>query len=181
MLVLLASLMLMPCIAEMFELKNSTVDTGYYILPPDVDVYPETNTIMWSWPDGGATFVDLSYLPDDIINLPELSDHTAIAHLSALTAMFAITGRVITSENYALATENTVSLSTEKPYPGWLVTYPDTPLKAYGGVVDEHTYIGIASTESDEFFSLLLRGIRVISKENTASAKLEHIRAFANS
>jgi hypothetical protein len=48
--------------------------------------------------------------------------------------------------------------------------------KVYVGIIDASNYLVVVSTESDEMFSLLLRGLGVIPKEQAQLARLERIK-----
>lgn len=168
--------------AKIFDLGNYSLDTGYYIPPSDAIAHPTSGSINWQWSENESSFIDMTIFPEDVFqsiakNYPSTQEavlELAMMETSAMLLNWA--GRELSPENLNAVRNISVGLYTDKPYPGWIVTFPNTLMKVYCGAVDECTYIAVITTESDEMFSLLLKGLRVIPKENASEERLIAIR-----
>lgn len=177
---------------QMFDLGNFTVDTGLYGPPPDAnaDHLPGTYpSVGWNWDTGaGAIFANTpgamhGYTSISIIPIPsEIAVETFLV-ATLITLIEAEeeheTGRyedyINNSAEMALLDKHSIHVT--QPYTGWIATAPRAPnAKVYVGVIDQSNCLVVISTESDEMFSFLLSGLRVIPKEQAPLARLEKIR-----
>lgn len=182
------------CDAKIFDLGNYSIDTGSYITPADVTIAPDKGIgrMVWFWSNPNErTDIIIQEFPEYVIRETEkIANIGSHSEISVYMAGFCTDSLIasalgfhydkMTSEDYTKNVNkirrNVTSVSTTKPYTGYISTYPDLPQKFYVGIIDDHTYLEIQTNERDEMFALLLRNIRVIPKENVQLERLNAIQ-----
>jgi hypothetical protein len=168
-----------PATSRMFDLGNYTIDTCAYSLPPDARVIaPET--LEWSWNDNEKTTIGIQH---DTVG----SKHLALNNISVLYMQTFLMGaiseidgiplKIDDYDNFTKSWENLNAMFVDKPYPGYIAVSSRYPtFKMYIGAMDRFNYLAISSTESDEMMGLIMRELKVYSREKSTTVRLQAIQ-----